>query len=359
MPSRIDATDPSIGVIPDTGADMSAQMTLALQLAAQNKAILDLPGGKIICSRVPAPHLGVTVRGKRSIYDYDNNGTRLVQKPGATGPILASEGYFSNVTWSNYGLDIDCVAFDGNKSQQTARHPLLVLRAGRSRIGAGVEINGSYGDGILVTPRSEGGVDITNSMPENEFACKILNCDGRALYGRDYDTNRASDISLLPGFVAGFCGAGTDTYGVEIERAAGLIVTGARFYNTGRGNALFSKVSLANIVGNHFEMTGSQGASGTVTDLLLEVNGFGAVAMSGNMHWSNHVPDSKVRRMIRIDGQNASARVSMAGHAFYSANQSIQAFDYVGNVGGRVVCSGAVNFNAPMPPASTQVRIIS
>lgn len=331
---------------PGSAADQSSGVQEAFNAAAGK--VLIAPGGDVFAKGILIPHVGVTVRGAGGSYSAAGLGTRFILPASANTFMFASEGYVSGVAWSNYGLDADSVCFDGAKSGQQTPAPLIVLRTSRSKLGRGVVVNGSLGAGVLLTNVAQNGFTSVAGFGGNSISGVISNCDGEGIHAQNGAGGGLADI-YLSGCEIAHCGGGAiKKWSILIERGAGLVVDRVRSYGKGLGNLRVDACGLAQISCSHFESTNLTAEAGVSESVRLNCSAYSIVGYANNLHWTWKTDAAgAVWRHLKINGQNAQARVSHAGNLYHSQNLDLVGWEFTGQ--GRVSDCGTELYRCSEP----------
>jgi hypothetical protein len=312
------------GVVSGSVADQSTNMQLAITAAAGKR--LELPDADIYCKNLQFPHEGLELVGVTAAYSVTGLGTRLILPNSSNTYIVASESYVNNRAYSNYGVIIHGVCFDGNKANQASASPLVILRTSRSWLHDNVGIENSKGIGLLLTAKSANNT-ATNSMPENMIQARFKDCDEEAIYGANDSANNLADVFIHNALLA-FCGGGaTKKHSIYMERSAGVIVSFCKFYGTGKGELYLGLAGRTIVTSNHFDADGTTQTTGTVNTVEIVMTGTSANAhavVNGNIfHMALASAGAVTWQHLSITGGGANSIVTVNGNTFYSQSFSM------------------------------------
>lgn len=167
----------------------------------------------------------------KTTYYGDGENSTIITQDSVNAPILASKGYLDGSSPAG-----NCVIRDMRIIGGTgAGNHGVALRDYYSTI-EGVRVINTGGDGIHVTTRTSGGVEVGGTLVENRIInVNLTNAAGYGIYAGEYDNNKLTD-----GFIQNVTinVSATTIDGIYIGSSAGWILDGIHVYDTPLQNGI-------------------------------------------------------------------------------------------------------------------------
>jgi hypothetical protein len=326
----------------DQTSDQSTGMAQAL-LAATGKTLI-LPPTTIVCKNLTLPPntdiQGTTMR--LSVLKLPNNANTYV---------IASQGYVNNTTVVDFGSKYSSFTVDGNKANQTVAVAPFILRTYRS-VCSQVTVKKSKGRGLLLTAKSANGTAITNNMAENIFinGCCFQENDQEGWYGEDMNNQLADWVIMGCNF---YDNGGTSYYNCKSERSAGGKYIGNQTYGSGQGDCRFQSAGRLIIADNHFDLSDTSAASGTIVGCVIVTGGHAHVVVSGNLFHNNKASSAVSHVALEVQGGGTTI-VSCTGNTFYATAMTHTSIYHTGS--GYTLDSGNTYYGMTRTTPSATVR---
>ena len=167
----------------------------------------------------------------KTTYYGDGENSTIITQDSVNAPVLASTGYLdgSSPTGNCVIRDMRIVGGTG------AGNHGVVLRDYYSTI-EGLRVINTGGDGIHVTTRTSGGVEVGGNLVENRIInVNLTNAAGYGIYAGEYDNNKLTD-----GFIQNVTinVSATTIDGIYIGSSAGWVLDGIHVYDTPLQNGI-------------------------------------------------------------------------------------------------------------------------
>lgn len=167
----------------------------------------------------------------KTTYYGDGENSTIITQDSVNAPVLASKGYLdgSSPTGNCVIRDMRIIGGTGAGNHGVA------LRDYYSTI-EGLRVINTGGDGIHVTARTSGGVEVGGNLVENRIInVNMTNAAGYGIYAGEYDNNKLTDGIIQD--VTINVSATTDD-GIYIGSSAGWILDGIHVYDTPLQNGI-------------------------------------------------------------------------------------------------------------------------
>lgn len=246
----INPKDATWGAMGDNATDDTTALQNALNAAANG--IFIWPAGiyLVTASLLYPGNIKIIGAGDSS------NGTIIRVKTGTalTTPVLCAAGWYNNSTTCDSPVEISDIQIDGNSATSGANaHGLAAMNYWSSF--DRISINNVAGNGLLFTAHTQNGTHISNTCVEPKIGrVQIRTCGGHGIYVYDGGSPLSS---CTDGWLEDCIVTNAGARGVNLDQAAGWLITGNHIYGTVKDAIFADKCYATRVIGNYIDGFGS------------------------------------------------------------------------------------------------------
>lgn len=214
------------GAVGDGTTDDALAIQTCINTSVEDSVVFFSPGTYLI---------GTTIQllGNRS---YLGTNSSTIQMAGGADlvAVFASNAWISNQTASGNPIVITNLTIDGNSSNNASGHGIVLMNF--NSVIRECTVKNCRDNGIMISSVNQSGSAISNTCVENRIElCKISNCLGYGIYGRDINGK------LIDGYIDSCIVSDITLQAIRLERSTGFFVSRNYCY----GNQ-YSGISLDN-----------------------------------------------------------------------------------------------------------------
>jgi hypothetical protein len=296
----------------DGVSDDTAALQAAFNAAATSGAVYIPPGTYMFNPPLTFPG-GIIIIGEGA------NRTILRARSSTTGPLLASQDWYNNVTFAGSPVQMSGITVDANgMTSGSAAHGIVTMNY-FSRIEHCIVL-GPSGNGVHVTAHNQAGTHISNTCVEPKLLRLQIRNAGQA--GVRVQDNGSPLNSCTDGFIEGCIIQNSGTNAILIDMAPGWYVGSNHVYGTGADAIYLQRCYATRCVSNYVDGYGS-GSATFIGGVAMDcIDGRFSVCAFNSINFENGTATGPYQS-LRITGKGSNRTVCVVmGNAINGGNQS-------------------------------------